>query len=140
MPSTGTSGRRMGRWAWAAAAALAMALAVWSLYPEAEDAGQDAVVDKGVDGLIPDAEQANQLAAELGLSLDGFNSQDVTPEVELLDVGDAFGDAALSTLSELLEDDHLDDLELALADGDPIGQLLELDTDELALVLEALES
>jgi len=139
-PAARPSNRRSGRWLWAAAAALAMALAVWSYDEVARDGETETVADGGVDGLIPNAEQANQLAAELGITLEGFDAKDVTPEVDLLDLGSSFSDAGLSALGELVDDNDMDDLELALADGDPIGQLLELDTEELALVLEALES
>ncbi len=135
------AGRRRAAWLWAAAAVLLLATGavLWATREPADGAGEVPAPVAG-EALVPTADEAAALAAELGIELATDEPGELAAG-DVLDVDAAFGDAGWSSLRrDLARVDDVDALELALVEGDPVEDLIELDVEELQALLEALES
>lgn len=130
-------------WRWAVAATLIVGVSVAFVLatgPRDGDGadGGGAVADG--EGLVPTADEAAALAAELGIDLSPAQPEELFA-AGVLDVGDAIDEAGWSSLQRDLERmDGVGEWELALVGDDPLEELIELDAEELALLLDALES
>ena len=137
------SQRRL-HWGWAVAAGLLVLLGIglrWMQMDEVTDgavAETGDVVEEPGDGM-PDRATAEAIAAELGLSLDPVDPVEAV-QAQVVDVGGGLADRGLVALFDGLDDGDIEVLELAVTDDDPLADLAEFDVEDLAAVLDALES
>jgi hypothetical protein len=133
--------RRMP-WGWAVAAVLVVGLTVGIAVMRR--GGEEPAVpvadgaEIGADAALPDRATAEALAAELGISLDTIDPAAVA-QAEMLDASASLGDAGVNALVDDLDEDEAEALDVGLGD-DLFGMLAELDTEELAALMQSLES
>ncbi len=129
-------------WGWAVAAALVLGLTVAiAVTRQADEEPALPMADGGgepVDAVLPDRATAEALAAELGLSLDTIDPGAVA-RAEVMDASASLGDAGVSALVEDLGEDEAEALDVGL-DDDLFGLLAELEPEELAALMQSLES
>lgn len=129
------------RWtlAMAAAAVLLLGVALALTVDRRSEAPVPTPVAEGVaESPLPDEATARALAAELGISLDPIDPAAVA-DAEVTDVGESLQTGGLDALVSNLHDTETEALHVGLGD-DVFAALAELDVDELAAVLETLES
>lgn len=132
---------RSHRWTLALAAAavvlLGVAVALTAQRRAQEPVETPVVEDTPAPGL-PDEATARAIAEELGISLDPIDPAAVA-EAEATDMDESLQSGGLDALVVNLQDTETEALDLGLGD-DVFAALAELDVDELAAVLETLES
>ena len=126
-------------WRWAAAAVLVLGVGGALLLARGLHDGDGADAPLADADLVPSADEAAALAAELGLELS--RGEPTERLADAVDLGAAFDSTGWSSLQRDLADlEDVDALELALAGEDPVEDLIELDAEELEHLLAALES
>ena len=131
------------RWTMALAAAavvlLGVALALTALR-RADEPVEVPLVESATDPALPDEATARALALELGISLDPIDPAAVAEaEVAARVTDESLHGGGLDALVNTLQDNETEALHVGLGD-DVFAALAELDVDELAAVLETLES